>query len=473
MVTGAVLLAAVVIDADRAPAEAGRGTGLTPLRSRADRLRPRRVGVPRAARRGRARAWRWPRSSRRTRSGPRRRARATRTPRSSPRADELFADRGRARPRGRRRAEPPSRAARAGGRRGRPARGGRQAARRERGGRAAAGRRGRGERGVVASVFHNRRWDGDFLTLRRLLGEGALGELLRLESRFERWRPEVDRGKWREGGGAGGGGRRALRPRPAPDRPGARAARARRARCTRRSSGCGRARRWTTTSSWRSSTTRARARTCGRSMVAAQAGPRFRALGSSAAYVKHGLDVQEDALRERRRPARPRLRRGAARGVGHARHRRRAPSPSRPSRAATSSSTRAMERGRSAHERRPAGAARGRRRDASRDRGRPAELRGARRRPAVTALVTPPRPPVRRAVLRSPACAASAGRRASSGSVCCCSSRWRSLRAGAFSAKRRRQALGRAVLRTVASDAGSWRIVAANATVPHQRLRVP
>ena len=47
-------------------------------------------------------------------------------------------------------------------------------------------------RGVVASVFHNRRWDGDFLTLRRLVAEGSLGELVRFESRFERWRPEVD-----------------------------------------------------------------------------------------------------------------------------------------------------------------------------------------------------------------------------------------------------------------------------------------
>jgi predicted dehydrogenase len=34
--------------------------------------------------------------------------------------------------------------------------------------------------GVVASVFHNRRWDGDFLTLRRLRDEGSLGELHRL-----------------------------------------------------------------------------------------------------------------------------------------------------------------------------------------------------------------------------------------------------------------------------------------------------
>ena len=47
--------------------------------------------------------------------------------------------------------------------------------------------------------FHNRRWDGDFLTLRRLLLEGALGRPLRFESRFERWRPTPKPG-WREMG---------------------------------------------------------------------------------------------------------------------------------------------------------------------------------------------------------------------------------------------------------------------------------
>ena len=54
-------------------------------------------------------------------------------------------------------------------------------------------------RGVVASVFHNRRWDGEFLTLRRLVAEGSLGDLVRVESRFDRWRPHVDQSKWREG----------------------------------------------------------------------------------------------------------------------------------------------------------------------------------------------------------------------------------------------------------------------------------
>ena len=34
------------------------------------------------------------------------------------------------------------------------------------------------ERGRLLSVFHNRRWDGDFLTLRRLVADGALGRVV-------------------------------------------------------------------------------------------------------------------------------------------------------------------------------------------------------------------------------------------------------------------------------------------------------
>jgi predicted dehydrogenase len=54
-------------------------------------------------------------------------------------------------------------------------------------------------RGLLLSVFQNRRWDGDFLTLRRLMAEGALGRVHRFESRFERWRPTPKQG-WREQG---------------------------------------------------------------------------------------------------------------------------------------------------------------------------------------------------------------------------------------------------------------------------------
>ena len=52
-------------------------------------------------------------------------------------------------------------------------------------------------RGQPVFPFHNRRWDGDFRTVSRLVGSGALGEVLRFESRFERWRPTVRR-TWKE-----------------------------------------------------------------------------------------------------------------------------------------------------------------------------------------------------------------------------------------------------------------------------------
>ncbi|MFJ5234547.1 Gfo/Idh/MocA family oxidoreductase [Kitasatospora sp. NPDC088391] len=51
--------------------------------------------------------------------------------------------------------------------------------------------------GLLLSVFQNRRWDGDFLTVRRLVEEGRLGRVHRFESRFERFRPKPKPG-WRE-----------------------------------------------------------------------------------------------------------------------------------------------------------------------------------------------------------------------------------------------------------------------------------
>jgi predicted dehydrogenase len=159
-------------------------------------------------------------------------------------------------------------------------------------------------RGVVAGVFHNRRWDGDFLTVKRLVSEGSLGEPVRLESRFDRWRPEVDVSKWREGGApeeAGGllfdlgphlidqaldllGPARSVYAEVRALRPGAEVdddvflglehASGMRSQL------------WAT-------------------MLAAQPGPRLRVLGSRAAYVKWGLDVQEEALRAGARPGDP------------------------------------------------------------------------------------------------------------------------------------------------------------------------
>jgi predicted dehydrogenase len=52
--------------------------------------------------------------------------------------------------------------------------------------------------GVMLTVFQNRRWDADLLTARRLLAEGAVGRPVRFLSRFDRWRPAVNRAAWRE-----------------------------------------------------------------------------------------------------------------------------------------------------------------------------------------------------------------------------------------------------------------------------------
>lgn len=61
-----------------------------------------------------------------------------------------------------------------------------------------------GRRQLFLSAFHNRRWDSDFLTLRRLLQAGRLGRVSYFESRFERFRPQV-RDRWRERADDGGG----------------------------------------------------------------------------------------------------------------------------------------------------------------------------------------------------------------------------------------------------------------------------
>jgi scyllo-inositol 2-dehydrogenase (NADP+) len=152
------------------------------------------------------------------------------------------------------------------------------------------------ERRLVAAVFHNRRWDGDFLTLRRLLDEGKLGEVLRYESRFDRWRPEVRGSSWREGAAPedAGGTLLDLGPHLIDQAvwllgPTVRVyAEVRRVRpgaavdddffiALEHESG-------TPSHLWGS-------------QAAAQPGPRLRVLGSLAAYVKWGLDVQESQLR--------------------------------------------------------------------------------------------------------------------------------------------------------------------------------
>lgn len=57
----------------------------------------------------------------------------------------------------------------------------------------------------LVSAHHNRRWDGDFLTVRKILEGGLLGRLVEYESHFDRYRNEPRPGAWREQAGPGSG----------------------------------------------------------------------------------------------------------------------------------------------------------------------------------------------------------------------------------------------------------------------------
>jgi scyllo-inositol 2-dehydrogenase (NADP+) len=59
-------------------------------------------------------------------------------------------------------------------------------------------------KGLLVSAFHNRRWDGDFRTVRKLLQQGALGEVVLAELRWDRYRPEFAQA-WKEDPEAGAG----------------------------------------------------------------------------------------------------------------------------------------------------------------------------------------------------------------------------------------------------------------------------
>ena len=63
------------------------------------------------------------------------------------------------------------------------------------------------QRGVLLTVFFNRLWDSDSLTIKKIIEQGVIGNIFRLESRFERFRPEINLLAWRENASleAGGG----------------------------------------------------------------------------------------------------------------------------------------------------------------------------------------------------------------------------------------------------------------------------
>jgi predicted dehydrogenase len=60
------------------------------------------------------------------------------------------------------------------------------------------------QQGKLIVPFHNRRWDGDFMTLKNLIKHNTLGPIHYFESHFDRFRPQP-RDRWRENGGEGSG----------------------------------------------------------------------------------------------------------------------------------------------------------------------------------------------------------------------------------------------------------------------------
>jgi scyllo-inositol 2-dehydrogenase (NADP+) len=158
--------------------------------------------------------------------------------------------------------------------------------------------------GVLLTAFHNRRWDNDFRTLRRLLGEGRLGRVHRFESRYERWRPALREHSWREeadpataGGVLYDLGTHVIDQALVAFGPVTTVY----AELDRRRVG----------SSVDDDDFVALTHASGvrshlwMSAVAPRLGPRLRVLGDRAGYVKYGLDVQEPQLRAGLRPGDP------------------------------------------------------------------------------------------------------------------------------------------------------------------------
>jgi scyllo-inositol 2-dehydrogenase (NADP+) len=61
------------------------------------------------------------------------------------------------------------------------------------------------ERGRLLTVYQNRRYDGDFQALQHLVASGKLGRLVRFESNYDRFRPQLKVNAWRERNGSGTG----------------------------------------------------------------------------------------------------------------------------------------------------------------------------------------------------------------------------------------------------------------------------
>jgi len=155
-----------------------------------------------------------------------------------------------------------------------------------------------GENGRLLSVYQNRRWDGDFKTLQKLLASGELGRIVTYESHFDRFRPARRPGAWREEAGPGTGVLFDLGPHLIDQALvlfGTPAALSADVRLERDGAAADDA--FDITLYYPGMRAYLRA-----TMLASRPGPHFVVHGTRASYVKFGLDPQEDALKRGERP---------------------------------------------------------------------------------------------------------------------------------------------------------------------------
>jgi predicted dehydrogenase len=155
--------------------------------------------------------------------------------------------------------------------------------------------------GRLLSVYQNRRWDGDFLTVRKLLGSGVLGRLALFESHYDRYRLARRPGQWREDDGPGSGVLFDLGPHlvdQALTLFGMPEAIAADVRIERDDAVVDDA--FDILLRYPKLTVLLRA-----TMLACTAGPRFVLNGTLGTYIKYGMDPQEDALKEGGEPGTP------------------------------------------------------------------------------------------------------------------------------------------------------------------------
>jgi scyllo-inositol 2-dehydrogenase (NADP+) len=159
------------------------------------------------------------------------------------------------------------------------------------------------QQGKVLAPFHNRRFDGDFVTLRKLAAEGTLGRITLVDSHFDRYRPIQRVGTWKEAGGLVNGLLFDLGPHlldQALALYGAPSFITASVRSDRDVTAIDDA--FDIVLDYQLQPERGLRYECHATMIAAEPAPRFRVHGTHGSYLKFGLDPQEAALLAGARP---------------------------------------------------------------------------------------------------------------------------------------------------------------------------